>query len=667
MNIPLPKNFLFLLLVALFSVTVIAQETEIENILEGNEEYSDVSYLMELLTELENKPFDLNTATTKQLSLLPWISDVLAQEIVNYRKRFGKYNSVEELEKFPQIDNELIILLSKYLTVSFQRFQKEFSLNFKTRASRKFQLSEGLKTGNYYPSPEKIYNRLICHYGDDIKLGILLEKDSGENKINDLTTYFLKYTSTNKKYEFILGNYFVETGQGLIFWNPYGTRKGSNPIYAAKRKSRNAREYTLVDENASFFGISGKIDFNVLELLLFYSSNKIDASVNPENGNITSFYISGYHRNETERYKKDRLTEQLAGMRLQFKPRSNILFGMTGYQSLFNSPIFNEDFIRNRFSFRGKLNSLFGCDYNLTFGLFNLFGEFALSGNRGFAALSGILLDTKDIKMTLLFRNYSKDFISLHGNSFGENSGNPKNERGMYFGIKLNPVENIKLFFYFDQFKFPWRTYLVPTPQTGKEVFAAIRFKPMKKLYLYLQLRSKQKYSMVTQHYDYNLGKKIIVPKDHLKIRFQIDFNPHKKIKLRHRIEKSWTSYDKTKGVQIDKKNLYSGILHYQDIYYQLSSKIGMSYRIVFFNTDGYESRLYEFERDVPGILTNQMLYGTGSRWYIFGRWKMNAIISLSLKYSSTHYYNTDSIGSQADQIVGDLVNAINFQVETEL
>jgi len=649
------------------SKTIIAQETEIENILEGNEEYSDVSYLMELLTELENKPLDLNTATAKQLSLLPWISDVLAQEIVAYRQRFGNYNSVEELEKFPQIDNDILFLLNKYLTVSFQRIQRDFSLNFKTRASRKLEQSEGLKTGYYYPSPEKIYNRLICHYGDDIKFGILLEKDSGEKQINDLTSYFLKYTNTNKKHELILGNYFLEIGQGLIFCNPYGARKSSNPIYAAKRKSRDMREYTLVDENASLFGMCGKIDFKVLQLLLFFSSNKIDASVNAENGNITSFYTSGYHRNENEIYKKDQLTEQLAGMRLEFKPRSTVIIGMTGYQSSFNSPFLNEDLIRNRFSFKGKINSLVGCDYNLTSGLFNLFGEFALSRNRGFAAMSGILLDSKDIKLTLLFRNYAKNFISLHGNSFGENSGNPMNERGVYFGVKLNPLKNIKLSFYYDEFKFPWRTYLVPMPQNGKELFAAVKYKPIKKLWLYLQLRSKQKNTLVTQHDNTNLERKIIIPKHQLKTRFQIEYQPHKKIKLRHRIEKNWTSYEKNEGVEIDKKRLYSGILHYQDIHYQLTHQITTSYRIVFFNTDGYDSRMYEFERDVPGILTNQMLYGKGSRWYIFTRWKINPMLSLSLKYSSTHYYDTNHIGSQADQIVGDQVNTINFQVETNL
>ena len=140
-----------------------------------------------------------------------------------------------------------------------------------------------------------------------------------------------------------------------------------------------------------------------------------------------------------------------------------------------------------------------------------------------------------------------------------------------------------------------------------------------------------------------------------------------KKIKLRHRVEKSLIAYDKYKYFPINIKRNYSGILLYQDIQYQIIPRATLSYRIVFFDTDGYESRLYEFERDVPGIMTNQLLYGKGTRWYLFAQWKINSFIKLSLKYSSTHYYYTNYIGSQADRIWGDKVNAINLQIEAQI
>ena len=637
------------------------------NILEGNEEYSDVSNLLELLSELENNPLDLNIASAKQLSLLPWISDVLAQDIVNYRKQFGAFSSIEELKKFSQLDPETIPVLSKYLTVSSQKNQQDFSINFKTRTSRKLEQNEGLKTGYYYPSPEKIYNRFLCSYGENLKFGILFEKDSGEKRINDLTSYFVKYSNKKNGNEFIFGNYFLECGQGLIFWNPYGTRKSSNPIYSAKKYSRGAHEYTLVDENASLFGVSGKIRFNFFQVLLFFSSNKIDASTNEEDGKITSFYSSGFHRNEKEMQKKDMVTEQLAGMRLELKPRSNLSIGLTGYQAQFDKSIINRNLIRNRYSYEGKLNSLIGIDYNLTAGLFNFFGEFAQSRNKGCGMLTGILLDSKNVKLTLSYRNYKKDFLSLHGNSFSESGGNPQNEQGFYLGLKINPFRNLKFFFYFDQFKFPWRTYLIPMPHSGKELFAAIKYKPIKKIWLYLQLRSKQKANSVSIFNDASLEKKIIIPKNQLKIRFQLDYQLHKKIKLRHRIEKSLIGYDNYKYFQINIQRNYSGILLYQDIQYQIIPGATLCYRIVFFDTDGYESRLYEFERDVPGIMTNQLLYGKGTRWYLFAQWKINSFIKLSLKYGSTHYYYTNYIGSQANQIWGDKVNAINFQIEAQI
>lgn len=651
----------------MFSIKTIAQEREIENILEGNEEYSDVSHLLELLSELENNPLDLNTVTAKQLSILPWISDVVAKDITNYRKRFGNFSSIEELKKFSQIDPEIFPFLQKYISVIPPKKQQDISINFKTRVGKKLEQSEGLKNGYYYPSPEKIYNRFLGKYGEYYKLGILLEKDSGENKINDLTSYFIKYSNKNNGNEFIFGNYFLECGQGLIFWNPYGTRKSSNPIYSAKKQPRNAHEYTLVDENASLFGVTGTLNLNFINVLLFYSSNKVDASANGENGNITSFYSSGFHRNDNEKQKKDLVTEQLAGIRLELKPKHNLSIGLTAYQNQYNKDLTNENLIRNRYSFVGNTNNLVGLDYNLTSGFFNFFGEFARSRNNGYGMLTGLLMDSKIVKLTLSCRNYRKDFISLHGTSFSESGGNPQNEQGFYFGLKISPLKNLRISFYFDRFKFPWRTYLIPMPSNGKDLFFSFRYKPVKNLWLYLQFKSKEKDNIVTAFNEASLEKKIIIPKNQIKVRFQVDYQLAKKIKLRQRFEKCWIAYDKYSNFVSDINRKYSGNILFQDIQYQLTHKANLSYRIIFFDTDSYEARLYEFERDVPGIMTNQLLYGKGTRWYIFAQWKINYLFRLSLKYSSTHYCFTESIGSQYDKIVGDSIHTINFQVETQL
>ena len=59
----------------------------------------------------------------------------------------------------------------------------------------------------------------------------------------------------------------------------------------------------------------------------------------------------------------------------------------------------------------------------------------------------------------------------------------------------------------------------------------------------------------------------------------------------------------------------------------------------IFFRTDSYDSRLYEYENDLPGLMKNVGLYGKGVRWYALAKGRVLGKVHLSLKYSITHFY----------------------------
>ena len=58
--------------------------------------------------------------------------------------------------------------------------------------------------------------------------------------------------------------------------------------------------------------------------------------------------------------------------------------------------------------------------------------------------------------------------------------------------------------------------------------------------------------------------------------------------------------------------------------------------RMIFFDTQSYDSRVYEYESDVRGGYSFPPLYGRGSRWYIVAGWKVRRSVELSFKYSET-------------------------------
>lgn len=61
---------------------------------------------------------DLNTATAEELQRLPHMTKKRAKEIVDYRTRFVRFRSVEELRSLPGINDNLFYAWRPYLTVS---------------------------------------------------------------------------------------------------------------------------------------------------------------------------------------------------------------------------------------------------------------------------------------------------------------------------------------------------------------------------------------------------------------------------------------------------------------------------------------------------------------------------------------------------------------------
>ena len=61
---------------------------------------------------------DLNTATAEELQRLPSMTKTFAEAIVDYRTRFVRFRSVEELRSLSGVSDELFYAWKPYLTVS---------------------------------------------------------------------------------------------------------------------------------------------------------------------------------------------------------------------------------------------------------------------------------------------------------------------------------------------------------------------------------------------------------------------------------------------------------------------------------------------------------------------------------------------------------------------
>ena len=109
------------------------------------------------------------------------------------------------------------------------------------------------------------------------------------------------------------------------------------------------------------------------------------------------------------------------------------------------------------------------------------------------------------------------------------------------------------------------------------------------------------------------------------------------------------------------------GIMLYHDVIYRpKSSPFDFSMRYVIFDTDGYDSRLYAFEQDVLYFYSIPALSGTGSRYYIVGRYTLKKGVDFWVKWSRWHYLDRDVISSGLDEIQGPIRSDIRMQLRLQ-
>jgi hypothetical protein len=135
-------------------------------------------------------------------------------------------------------------------------------------------------------------------------------------------------------------------------------------------------------------------------------------------------------------------------------------------------------------------------------------------------------------------------------------------------------------------------------------------------------------------------------------------------LSLKSRIETIALYYPESRTTVSHPATRESGFLFYQDIGFRPQSSVNISARWIFFDTDSYDSRVYEFEGDVPGVLSIRPLYGKGYRGYFIFRWKITKNLRFCLKGAVTFNKNVESLDSGDDGTLKNTHKQFNIQFD---
>ncbi len=617
---------------------------------------SDDLQLLDDLAWRKDHPFDLNTISKEELQSLPGITPFEADRFIEFRSGVRRFTAVRQLRVIQDVGEDLYDKLSPYVIVMNE--SREGTLQLRSRTSRDLQPRRGTLDSTFIGSSFKSYNRVSIGAGD-LQAGALFEKDGGERFSNSFVSGYAAINDIGPFSRVVAGDFNVDAGQGLVLWRGSAFGKGGDGVSAVKKSGTGAQPYRSTDEFNFFRGVAANasVDFEAgrLDVTAFFSRRLLDASADTIEG-VTSFYEEGLFRTTNELQKQRAVTEQLAGGRVQFTSVDGWSVGSTAYRSTFDKPIASDRI----YEFTGSTQQVFGVDAAVSMGRVSAFGEVARSGDGAVAGIAGTILNIgRKSNVALVYRDYGPAFNNFHASGFGEHS-DTKNERGFYFGLDIQALRWLKFSGYVDQFRFPWRTFSNPLPATGHEILAQAEADVAPKVDLALRFTHKSTEGTESEIDPFGRDTRPIIDRSQQKYRMTVSYKATPRVTVKGRLEFTGVNYD-----VLGRKE--RGYLLFQDFRYSASKAFSIEGRLIFFHTDSYDSRLYEYENDLRGVFSNPALYGIGRRWYMMVRCNVANILTLSAKYSETQKEGVTSMGSGVTEILGDVDNRLALQVDVGL
>jgi len=644
----------------------------------------DYTTLFDQLSFYYENPLNINEASLDDLRSLPIITPFQAVAVDTYIKKYGKLTSIYELRNIKELDATTIQAMLPFVSVTGPAAKNDFSFKkvvnsmrheAMIRYSRVLQDQAGYEPREsdsivpYEGNQDRIYARYRLQAGQLLSAGVTAEKDAGETFGEgsnpdgfDFYSAHLFARNIGIVKSVALGDYQAQFGQGLTFWSglTFGkTGQGTNVM----RFGQGLRPYTSANENLFLRGAGVTLGKKNWDATVFYSNKNIDAgvaerdSLSGEDLRFTSLQISGLHRTEGELRGERALGEEIAGTHLAFSTE-HLQVGFTGVFSQYDGVSDRNLQLYNQFDFNDNENVNTGLDFNWLYKGVSVFGEVSHSKNGAVAYLAGAQFQPDPrLELVIFQRNYPRDYQSIYGGAFGE-SGRNQNEQGTYVGANFYIAPKLTFSGYFDRYQFEWLRYRIDRPSNGADWSTQLNYTLNRDVQLYVRYREEHQERNPSSANAEEIYRPVQTKRR--SVRFHIDYDLTNQLSLANRIEIS--RFDE-KGMDLER-----GFLIFQDVKYSFwKDKIALYGRMVFFDVDDYDARIYTYENDVLYFFSVPALQNQGWRAYAMARIKFNRQVSLWVRWSQTTFTDRNTIGSGNEEIDGQTRNDIRLQLRIRL
>ena len=205
-----------------------------------------------------------------------------------------------------------------------------------------------------------------------------------------------------------------------------------------------------------------------------------------------------------------------------------------------------------------------------------------------------------------------------------------------------------------DLYRFLWLKYQVDAPGRGADYLLQLTCTLSKQVEINSRLRVENKLANMPAN---QTASNIPVMIRKQGWRTQVSSRLSRSTTIRTRVEMIW--YDK-KGL-----NPETGFLFFADwLYKPLLRPYGAAVRLQFFETDGYNARIYAYENDVAFSYSIPGFYDKGFRYYLNLSYDLGKKIGVWIRWAQTVYPGKMSVGTGQDAIFGNKKSELRLQFQ---
>lgn len=626
------------------------------------EDFESVSWetSFDLLCDLEENPMNINTATREELEQLPFLTAKNVEDISEYIYFHGAMKTLGEVAMIESIDYLQRKLLTFFTYAGevkkpefpkFENILKYGKHNFLGTLKVPFYSRNGDKKG-YEGYQFKHSIRYNFTYGDYVKLGFLGAQDAGEpffagrnNTGYDFYSFYLILKKLGPVKVLALGRYRLCFGMGLVINNNFVFGKLST-LSSMGRGSSNIRAHASASEGNYLQGIASTVNVaKGLDISMFVSYRKFDATLNEDDGTIATILTSNYHRTKTEIDKKNNSSHLLFGGNIDYRWKGFYVGATAMYTSLDKELKPNTTAVYRRHYANGKDFYNVGVNYGYNGYRFSMSGETATGGCNALATINSFSYSLTDrVDLLALQRFYSYKYYSLFAESFSE-GGAVQDESGVYIGLTWRLKPNLSLMAYSDFAYFAWPKYQATDSSHAFDNLAQMNYSSEKWNFI-------ARYRLKIREKD-NEEKSALINKTEHRGRLSAAYNADT-WSIKTQADIAYTTYKKSSFGWMVNQNLG---YHYKNIV-DLNASFG------YFNTDDYDSRIYSYERGMRYTFSFPSYYGNGIRYTLLASSERLKNVVFIAKLGTTKYFDRNKIGSSYQQINHSSATDLEMQVK---